>query len=108
MVRGGCLHTSDSSFLNMIPQSDPYILLVRIKADGSSERSVLDANGNVLQTVTASNVSWGSSTTGVSFFSGRVGGNENFDGIFYWMYLSNEALTDAEVQQVINYNENYI
>jgi hypothetical protein len=93
----------------MIPQSDPYILLVRIKADGSSERSVLDASGNVLQTVTASRVSWGSDssgTEGVSFFSGMVGGGENFDGIFYWMYLSNEALSDADVQQVISFNEN--
>lgn len=109
MVRGSCFHTSNSSFLNMIPQSDPYILLVRIKADGSSERSVLDASGNVLQTVTASSVSWGSNssgTEGVSFFSGKVGGGENFDGIFYWMYLSNEALSDADVQQVISFNEN--
>lgn len=106
MARGSCLHTSNSSFLNMTPQSDPYILLVRIKADGSSERSVLDASGNVLQTVTDSSVSWGYSTSGVSFFSGQVGGGEYFDGIFYWMYLSNEALSDAEVQQVIDYNEN--
>jgi len=34
--------------------------------------------------------------------------NEFWKGDFYWVYMSQEVLTDEQIQQVINYNENLI
>lgn len=44
----------------------------------------------------------GSSRFGL--FTGNYSG-ENWAGDFYWMYISKTALTDAEIEQVIAYNE---
>lgn len=108
MVRGNMLHTAESGYLQMAPNvSNSYIMMVRIKANGNGERSRLGLDGTVEQTVTASTVSWGSPSNAFGFFSGygtQIA--EPFNAIFLWAYLSNEELTDAEVQQVINYNEN--
>ena len=107
MVRGNMFHTSQSGFLSLTPSTNPQIVFVRIQANGQSERKVVDANGNVLQSVSASSISWGGASNAVGFFSGYgTQGNEYFMNRFYWMYCSLEALTDAELKQVIAYNEN--
>lgn len=107
MVRGQSMHTGNSNFLAMTPSTNPYIMLVRVKSNGNSERTVLDASGNVLQTVTSSTIRWGVASDGIDFFMGGYeSASEAFGGTFYWMYLSNEELTDAEVLEVIDYNEN--
>lgn len=49
-------------------------------------------------------VSWGGPSDSISLFSGGIGG-EFWIGDFYWLFLSLEALTDAEIEQVIDYNE---
>ena len=56
---------------------------------------------------TYSSFSYGSAnSTGVALFAGYYGsGNEYFVGDFYWVYMSQNTLTDEQVQQVINYNE---
>ena len=56
---------------------------------------------------TYSSFSYGSANTGgVALFAGYYGsGSEYFVGDFYWVYMSQNTLTDAQVQQVINYNE---
>lgn len=41
----------------------------------------------------------------IYFFGGNVG-SESWAGDFYWLYMSPETLTDAEIQEVIDYNEN--
>lgn len=48
---------------------------------------------------------WGGKSGVIGILNGAYGG-EIFLGDFYWMYLSNEQLTDEQIQQVIEYNEN--
>lgn len=105
MVRGSMFHTSQSGFLTLYPGSYPEICLIRIYADGKSERKFLDSSGNVLQSTSASSISWGGASNGVGFFAGYRDGGERFNATFYWMYCSLETLTDAEVKKVIAYNE---
>lgn len=105
MVRGNMFHTSQSGFLSLTPNSFPEICLIRIYADGTSERKFLDSNGNVLQSTSAASISWGSESMGFAFFAGYRDGGEPFKGDFYWMYCSLETLTDAQVLDVIRYNE---
>ena len=107
MARATMFHTSQSGFLALTANTNPHICLVRIYADGKSERKFLDSSGNVLQSTSASSISWGSASNAFGFFSGYGNqGNEFFKSDFYWMYCSLETLTDAEVLQVIKYNEN--
>lgn len=106
MVRATMFHTSQSGFLSLTPNSNPQIGLIRIYSDGKSERKFLDADGNVLQSVSSSTISWGNQNDAIAFFAGSAVGGELFNADFYWMYCSLETLTDAEVLQVIQYNEN--
>jgi len=106
MVRGNMFHTSQSGFLSMPPTTFPEICLIRIYADGKSERKFLDSSGNVLKSTSASTISWGGVSKGFAFFAGYRDGGEKFNSTFYWMYCSLETLTDAEVKKVIAYNEN--
>ena len=107
MVRGNMFHTSQSGFLELEPNTHPQICLIRIYSDGKSERKFLDSNGTVLQSTSASNISYGSASDAIGFFVGYGTSNtERFTGRFYWMYCSLETLTDAEVKKVIAYNEN--
>ena len=105
-VRGEIFHTATVFNLRMTPSSHPQIGMIRVFSDGSCEKRFLDDNGNTLQVTTESNVNWGNLTYGFGVF---VGGSnfisEYFTQHFYWMYCSFETLTDAEIQQVINYNE---
>lgn len=41
----------------------------------------------------------------IYFFGSNIS-SESWAGDFYWLYMSPETLTDAEIQQVIDYNEN--
>ena len=106
MVRATMFHTSSSGFLSLVPNSNPQICLIRIYADGKSERKFLDSSGNVLQSTSASTISWGGESRGFAFFAGYRDGGEKFNSTFYWMYCSLETLTDEEVKKVIAYNEN--
>lgn len=103
MVRDTIFHTSNSNFLRMTASTSPYIMYVRINADGTSERKCVTTG----QIVTASSVSYGNAPSSCAFFRGFGGGSlgENYSGNFYWIYISKEVLTDAEIQQVIDYNE---
>lgn len=106
MVRGSMFHTSQSGFLSLTPSTYPEICLIRIYADGKSERKFLDSSGNVLKSTSASTISWGGESSGFAFFAGYYSGGEKFNSTFYWMYCSLETLTDEEILQVIKYNEN--
>lgn len=52
---------------------------------------------------------WQSGTQGFSFFAGNARStypnSEFMSGEFYWAYLSREVLTDAEIRQVVKFNE---
>ena len=57
---------------------------------------------------TTSSFSYGSTNGSVALFAGYTdysSTNEWFVGDFYWIYMSQNTLTDEQVQQVINYNE---
>lgn len=103
MVRDTIFHTSNSNFLRMTASTSPYIMYARINADGTSEKKCVTTG----QIVTASSVSYGNAPSSCAFFKGFGGSSlaENYSGDFYWIYISNEVLTDAEIQQVIDYNE---
>lgn len=105
MVRGNMLHTSSSGFLSLTPSSSPEICVIRVNSNGTSERKFVDSNGNTLQITTASTISWGGINNGIGFFAGYATGGEYFQNRFYWMYCSMERLTDEEVVQVIQFNE---
>lgn len=105
MVRSNVFHTSSGSFLQLVPNTNPQICVIRVYANGRSERKFVDSNGTVLQSVSASSISWGSVSDGIAFFAGYASGSESFTQKFYWMYCSMEALTDEEILKVIQYNE---
>lgn len=91
------------------PSNNPQYIVIRAFSDNSGLRQEVDVNGNVIQSAVTASVGWDSPSAGIGFFTGGYGytGNrECFLNNFYWMYCSNEALTDAEVLQVIKYNEN--
>jgi hypothetical protein len=99
------LHTSKSSYYSAI--SVPYVY-------GSENivayRCLNDGNGFVQNYTTGeigatTRTGWGSNSNEISFFDGGYSG-EIFLGDFYWMYCSLEQLTDEQIQQVIEYNEN--
>lgn len=50
---------------------------------------------------------YGSNTTsGATLFAGYSSSSgEQWKGVFYWVYMSQNTLTDEQVQQVIDYNE---
>ena len=99
------LHTSKGSYSTAI--SVPYtygienIVAYRCLNDGNgfAQNYTTGEIGNITST------SWGSASNEINFFDGGYSG-EIFLGDFYWMYLSNEQLTDEQIQQVIEYNEN--
>ena len=104
MVRADKFHCSNT-ILNLTPNSNPQICVIRINADGSSIKRFVDSNGNTLQSTSASSITWGTKSQGFGFFAGYANGNEYFNQTFYWMYCSMEALTDEQILQVIQYNE---
>lgn len=107
MVRGTVFHTQDASYLSLTPNTNPQIVVISIYPNGSAAKKVVDENGNTLQVSYGGRCGWGYQSTRITFFGTDYSGsfNEPFNNIFYWMYLSNEALSDSEILQVIQYNE---
>lgn len=57
-------------------------------------------------TSTYNNFNYGSNSNGGALFSGYYNTKSEFwKGVFYWIYMTLNTLTDEQVQQVINYNE---
>ena len=105
MVRSEKFHTNDSNFLEMTPSGSTNYMLIRVQSDGSCERTQLNRSGDTIQSVTSSSINWGVPSSQFNFFNGGTDGDEYFNGNFYWMYLSNNALSDADVLKVIQYND---
>lgn len=104
MIRSGAFHVKEK-ILSFTPLDNPQIIAIRVNADGSGERMELDAQGNVVQSASTPYVEWGKQASSFYWFGSSFGG-EWFNSTFYWMYCSTEALTDQEIRQVIDYNEN--
>lgn len=83
--------------------TQPVIESVRI--DSNRLATYNNYTNNTSSTDTS--FSYGSTNSeGVALFAGYTNsGGEWFQGDFYWIYMSQNTLTDAQVQQVINYNE---
>lgn len=99
------LHTNNSYYSNAI--SVPYVYGVE---NIVAYRCLDNGNGYAQNYTTGvigetKNTNWGSKTNTINFFDGGFSG-EIFLGDFYWMYCSLEQLTDEQIQQVIEYNEN--
>lgn len=83
--------------------TQPVIASVRV----SSDNTLKFDNWTDKTSTTSANFNWGSlNSGGVALFAGYVQtGREYFVGDFYWIYVSQNELTDEQIQQVINYNE---
>ena len=83
--------------------TQPVIESVRV----DSSRNVLYNNYTDNTTSSATSFSYGSTNSGkFAMFQGYASNSgENFIGDFYWVYMSQNTLTDEQIQQVIAYNE---
>lgn len=103
------LHTSQGD-KNSVPNvqldnSQPNIVAIRCLTDGYGygENYTTNTIGEMKE------VNYGGKSNGWALFSGyanSTGGETFINGHFYWIYVSTEQLTDEQIQQVINYNEN--
>ena len=92
--------TSEHGTLAVTTQ--PVIESVRVDSD----RSVTYNNYTDNTSNTVSNFRYGSPNGSVALFAGYTNAStEWFVGDFYWIYMSQNTLTDEQVQEVINYNE---
>lgn len=99
------LHTNNNSYSNSIAVPYTYgsenIVAIRCLNDGNgyAQNYTTGEIGNITST------DWGNTCNEINIFDGGYSG-EIFLGDFYWMYCSLEQLTDEQIQQVIEYNEN--
>ena len=84
--------------------TQPVIESVRVYSDRSvTYNNYTDNTSNSL-----SGFNYGSPNGSVALFAGSTNSSgEWFVGDFYWIYMSQSTLTDEQVQEVINYNEEY-
>ena len=86
-----------------VSNTEPNTCSVRV----NSSRLLTYNNWTKNTTSTYSNFSYGSNSNGGALFSGYYSSSgEMWKGVFYWIYMSLNTLTDEQVQQVIDYNEN--
>lgn len=92
--------TSEQGSLGLTTQ--PVIESVRV----DSNRSVTYNNYTDNTSNTVSDFNYGQTNGSVALFAGYTNNDtEWFSGDFYWIYMSQNTLTDEQVQEVINYNE---
>ena len=86
----------------IVSNTEPNTCSVRIDSN-----RLLKYNNWTRNTTSAySNFSYGSNSNGGALFSGYYSSaGEYWKGVFYWIYMSLNTLTDEQVQQVIAYNE---
>ena len=85
-----------------VSNTEPNTCSVRI----DSSRLLRYNNWTQDTTSTYSNFTYGSNSNGGALFAGYYSsGGEMWKGVFYWIYMSLNTLTDEQVQQVIAYNE---
>lgn len=103
MMRYNLFHVTNGPSIQA-QGSSPLVFYVRVNSDATCIYKC-ETTGVYSE---ASGVSYGNPSGNFTFFGDSNFANStsfHFQGSFYWMYLSHEALTDAEIQQVIDYNE---
>lgn len=103
------LHTSEGFMSNCpnvpLDSSQPNIVAIRCLTDGTG----YGYNYTTGEQGETKEVNYGGQSDGFAIFRGYTdseAGEYFIDGEFYWLYVSTEQLTDEQIQQVINYNEN--
>ena len=91
---------ADCPYIQVVNTSVPNIFSFRVSGGTGFGQSYTDE-----QTFRSTGVTWGNQSTRIGFFCGGQDNNELWKGTFYWIYISTEYLTDAEIAQVIKYNE---
>lgn len=96
----------DSGERNECPVSTyPCTAVIRIADDGTTTiQNITDATA-----CTPYTFNYGRTNAAPAFFEGYSSTTywyEFFQGMFYWAFFVNRYITDAEVTQVIDYNEN--
>lgn len=87
---------------NLAVTTQPVIESVRVYSD----RSLTSNNYTDNTSSTVYDFNYGQTNGSVALFAGYTNNNtEWFSGDFYWIYMSQNTLTDEQVQEVINYNE---
>lgn len=71
---------------------------------GNGTQQYIAHSDNVTGTPYTTTAWVGQEANNVYFFGGNIG-SECWAGDFYWLYMTPETLTDAEIQQVIVYND---
>lgn len=99
------LHSSQGAYakcpyIQMVDTTAPNIFAFRVSGGTGFGQSYTDN-----QVFGSTGVTWGGQSNRIAFFCGGSNGSELWKGDFYWIYISPEVLTDAEIQQVIKYNE---
>ena len=86
-----------------VSNTEPNTCSIRI----DSSRLLKYNNWTQNTTSSYSNFNYGSDSNGGALFAGYYSSSGEFwKGVFYWIYMSLNTLTDEQVQQVIDYNEN--
>lgn len=88
-----------------LDSSQPNIVAIRCLTDGYG----YGYNYTTGEQGEKKEVNYGGTSDGFAIFRGYAdidGGEYFIGGEFYWIYVSTEQLTDEQIQQVINYNEN--
>ena len=101
------LHDRDHRYYYETPcatiTTEPNIYAIRVNNGSGYGMSITDNTTGSTQTVT-----FGIGATRVGFFTDSYNASVGFElwtGDFYWIYISNEALNDSEIQEVIDYND---
>jgi len=103
------LHTSSNDYSQLpyvTANTQPNIWAIVVGPNNGQEvgygKSYTDnVTGNV------EDVTYGAETTGIGFLKGFFDQNtEIWEGKLYWLFISNSYLSGADVQAVIDYNEN--
>lgn len=85
-----------------VSNTEPNTCSIRV----DSNRLLTYNNWTQNTTSTYSNFTYGSNSNGGALFSGYyVSSGEHWKGVFYWIYMTLNTLTDEQVQQVIDFNE---
>ena len=83
--------------------ASPITASVRVSWDGSVKQQINDWTNNGSY---SGAFQYGSTSNSGTLFCDYLKENAEFwKGDFYWVYMSHEVLTDEQIQQVIDYNE---
>lgn len=103
-----CLHDSSGEKGNLIVTTNPNIVVMKV--DSNRTLTIKSLTDNI--STTASSLSFSYQSGRICFFCTNAYDKttttirERFSGTCYWMFHAKRILTDDEITQVINYNEN--